>query len=450
MEYSLDEGWSDASDYLFCYNGSSNPTTIKNNASAFMCALIKDPAFAAAVLDDKKDDGGERKLGTHSMRKFAATFAKMCGCSKDEIDYRFRWKCRRMQDRYIEGSIPWPDAKVAAALCKHGPITYQVKEESKVSETWLLTHVVPNIYKQYSKTTSLILGRALLWRIMDPDQSAVLPKPMVTRVRHLYQAIDGNQLTPEENPIARVPISLHQIDGKLIVTTLEDEMDDDGTNPDGTPMTEEQHFNRRKRKYGGDAIERRMRNRRSDNEQLSTLTSQVLHLRNENKQLKLELEASSARTQDAIKVVNRNVRQLMRSSAVGGGVRRGAAVPLTITTRSQNNAILMDRPKSLHMLWNEYMFGIGGSKPAKEYTPQESHGVKNKDKFNMRKQFWLKCAEMVNAGWNAEEAINQFYQVYNHGHYRCQNLTQILKAIKKDARAKPPTFANSLCVLPSR
>ena len=228
MEYSLDEGWSDASDYLFCYNGSSNPTTIKNNAAAFMCALIKDPAFAAAVLDDNKDDG-VRKLGTHSMRKFAATFAKMCGCSKDKIDYQFRWKCRRMQDRYIEGSIPWPDAKVAAALCKHGPITYQVKEESKVSETWILTHVVPNIYKHYSKTTSLILGRALLWRIMDPDQSAVLPKPMVTRVRHLYQGIDGNQLTPEENPIARVPISLHQVDGKLIVTTLEDEMDDDGT-----------------------------------------------------------------------------------------------------------------------------------------------------------------------------------------------------------------------------
>ena len=238
--------------------------------------------------------------------------------------------------------------------------------------------------------------------------------------------------------------------GKLIVTTLEDEMDDDGTNPDGTPMTEEQQLNRRKRKYGGDATERRMRNRRSDNEQLSTLTSQVLHLRNENKQLKVELEASTAKLQHAVKVVNRNVQQLMRSSAVGGGVRRGAAVPLTITTRSQNNAILMDRPKSLHMLWNEYMFGIGGSKPAKEYTPQESHGVKNKDKYNMRKQFWLKCAEMVHAGWDANEAINQFYQVYNHGHYLCQNLTQILKAIKKDARAKPPTFANSLCVLPSR
>ena len=44
-----------------------------------MCALInKDPVFATAVLDDKEDNR-ERKLGAHSMHKFAATFAKICG-----------------------------------------------------------------------------------------------------------------------------------------------------------------------------------------------------------------------------------------------------------------------------------------------------------------------------------------------------------------------------------
>lgn len=64
----------------------------------------------------------------------------------------------------------------------------------------------------------------------------------------VYQAINSNQLTLVENPIARISISLYQIDGKLIVTALEDEMNDNGTNPDGTPMTEAQQLNRRKRK----------------------------------------------------------------------------------------------------------------------------------------------------------------------------------------------------------
>ena len=109
------------------------------------------------------------------------------------------------------------------------------------------------------------------------------------------------------------------------------------------------------------------------------------------------------------------------------------------------------------------MFGVGGSKPAKEYTPQESHAVKNKDKYNMRKQFWLKCAEnteMVHAGWDANVAINQFYLAYNHGHYWCQNLTAIcnidIESDKKDARARArPTRVShqrllTLCVsLPS-
>ena len=64
----------------------------------------------------------------------------------------------------------------------------------------------------------------------------------------VYQAINGNQLALVENPIARISISLYQIDGKLIVTALEDEMDDNSTNPDGTPMTEAQQLNRWKRK----------------------------------------------------------------------------------------------------------------------------------------------------------------------------------------------------------
>ena len=128
-----------------------------------------------------------------------------------------------MQDKYVEGNIAYPDAKVAAALCKGEAITYQVKIESNVTESWILAHVVPNIAKKYSRAMALVLGNALLWRIMDPIQSAVLPKPMVTWVQRLYRSITGNILTVEENPIASVPLSIHGVDGTLVVTPLLEE-----------------------------------------------------------------------------------------------------------------------------------------------------------------------------------------------------------------------------------
>lgn len=65
-------------------------------------------------------------LGTHSNRKFPATYARRQGCDKDDIDSRGRWRKRRVQDRYVSSNLPYPDAKVAAALCVGGPCAIYV------------------------------------------------------------------------------------------------------------------------------------------------------------------------------------------------------------------------------------------------------------------------------------------------------------------------------------
>ena len=52
-----------------------------------------------------------------------------------------------MHDRYVEGHIAVSDAKVAADLCKGEPITYEGKPESNVTDSWILSHIVPNIAK---------------------------------------------------------------------------------------------------------------------------------------------------------------------------------------------------------------------------------------------------------------------------------------------------------------
>ena len=101
--------------------------------------MLCNPTCIEVLTDDGK------KVGTHSIRKYAAMYARLCGCSKDEIDYQFRWKNVRMQDQYVEGQITVDDAKVATALCKGEAIMYEVKPESNISESWILSHVVPNI-----------------------------------------------------------------------------------------------------------------------------------------------------------------------------------------------------------------------------------------------------------------------------------------------------------------
>tara|TARA_B110001450_G_C17268272_1_gene338410 strand:- start:96 stop:527 length:432 start_codon:yes stop_codon:yes gene_type:complete len=119
---------------------------------------------------------------------------------------------------------------------------------------------------------------------MDPLQSALLPSQQVNRVRRLYLAIEDNILTDDENPIAKIPLSVHGYDGDLQVSTLVvEEEDDDDVNADGTPLTEEQLQAKRKRKYDSDISERRVRARRSDNKQLEALTSHIVQLRAENK-----------------------------------------------------------------------------------------------------------------------------------------------------------------------
>jgi hypothetical protein len=53
-------------------------------------------------------------LGSHSIRRFAATHARRCGVTKDEKDIRGRWKGKdRVSDVYDNVEFPYPDCKVA-------------------------------------------------------------------------------------------------------------------------------------------------------------------------------------------------------------------------------------------------------------------------------------------------------------------------------------------------
>ena len=144
----------------------------------------------AEAFDEVMETAEELK-GLHSIRKIAATRAKKNGCSKDEIDHRFRWKQKKQQDKYVSTDVPYADAKVCGALCKGGPIHCHLKEESGISSNWICDHVVPNIKQVYGPVVAKVLGHALMWRIFDAIKSLVCDIEMVVRVKGLYSRIEG-------------------------------------------------------------------------------------------------------------------------------------------------------------------------------------------------------------------------------------------------------------------
>jgi hypothetical protein len=122
------------------YHGRTNPISIKAKASSLLLSIFEDNEFNVV-------DNGNK--GTHSMRKFATNKARGNGCSKDDTDCRARWKSkRRQQDAYADTTIPYVDAKVAAALCKGGPCAYILIDGSGLSDDWILDHVVPHVRVQ--------------------------------------------------------------------------------------------------------------------------------------------------------------------------------------------------------------------------------------------------------------------------------------------------------------
>jgi len=76
----------------------------------------------------------------------------------------------------------------------------------------------------------------------------------------------------------------------------------------------------------------------------------------------------------------------------------------------------------IHALWHEYEFGIGGCKPARDFTPSEPGG-KTKFTYYRRRVVWDAVDTLVHAGWMANAACDHIYEIYGCN----QSVTNIIK-----------------------
>lgn len=93
----------------------------------------------------------------------------------------------------------------------------------------------------------------------------------------------------------------------------------------------------------------------------------------------------------------------------------------TSERRASPPANLMKCPRDLFVLWAEYEAGIGGNKPARQFSPAERGKVKFK--YCRRKIVWDVIDAMINAGCSAQVAIDRIYDEYGR-----LTVTEIKKA----------------------
>ena len=68
------------------------------------------------------------------------------------------------------------------------------------------------------------------------------------------------------------------------------------------------------------------------------------------------------------------------------------------------NVTLSASPRTLYDLWDEFNHGIGGQKPAKDFTPRERGMVKHK--YSRQKVVWDTVARLVNSGLTSHVSID--------------------------------------------
>lgn len=355
-----------------------------------------------------------KELGTHSIRKFAATWARRLGCLIDEIDARGRWKkgSRRIVDRYINIEQQYLDAKVAKALCVGGAIKYGLVKDSGITNAWLYEHVVPGI-KDYFVDDSIIdvLALPLLYACLHNDLMHTVPLTISTRVRERYEVI--RVLDVSTNPVKRIFIEVNRHQDELTIDEISDEDHEqtqrsmNGNNGDGN-----------NNQYNMVLVHiRRMQ------ETMATGFDQV------------NQSINNQRTEfgDKCRTINKNIGRILiqpprmmtpqqrQDREARNNFHEAAAAALQPVLIAQ----LSKAPKTLFVLWEEYQFGMTGNKPAKDFTSFERGACRSV--YCRRKVFWDCVSKHVHAGFFAVTAITKILDAYGHSNTVSTILVQMVK-----------------------
>ena len=319
--------------------------------------------------------------------------------------------------------IPYPDAKVAALLCVGGPVKYLLRDNSGITDNWILTNVIPHGCRMIDEQAAVILGKALLWFSFAQEGQAGMPDPLRARIQDAY-ALIHNELEDGTNPVNKIPVVVTGHDGEVYIDDIPDVVDDNsGGNGNGNGNT------------GGGFIDRPIR------DQMLAMHSQLNGLRRSDEEILQVLEQMNTQFTRHFRIMNTNIRRVapvLRGRVFDGG-NVGAGNGGNGGNHGGNNvgaggppaahfAALSATPRDLHTLWQEYQVGLGGRKPARLFTAWERGRVKHK--YTRRKVVWDTVDRLVRGGLTANVAIDRIYDTYG----RNATVTKIINNMLSDRR----------------
>ena len=339
-------------------------------------------------------------LGTHGVWKGASTYIAKKGISREYVELRGRWAMRTgVVDKYVDIDLPAPDAKAAFALTgRNGPCRYVVKEEAAttIDESFLLTCIVPNIARAFGNPIALLLARALFFAIFECP--ACVPSSIVERVT---MEMGRCNISMSVNPIRRVSFVVVQEDDQCILHDLSTEMN-------GAVSNASNMCNHAVAGSMDAVLTMLALMRRQDQEQHADMRC---HLNSRLDGLARDIATIKRQVQEAATIPAFRLGSLPGRQGNDGQVAK-----------------LIDRPKSLKVVWREYVTGVNGTKAAREYNNADR--AKNSTKYSRRKNLWDIVSQWVRAGKTPEQAISKIYQVY----HPVVSVSRILDGL---AKAKP-------------
>ena len=168
--------------------------------------------------------------------------------------------------------------------------------------TFVLTHVVPNLWKRVPDSTALVLGKALLWMLYSPALVPLVPehyRDMV--IMELDLALGDERPAVEDgvawSPIQKVPVVVSGDNGSVYIDEI---LLGELTGVGGE--AQQQFAGAADNSAGGGGT--------SIRNQLLSIQSSLHSLRRENDELRAQLSGFVVTTDRSFSVVNGNIRRV--------------------------------------------------------------------------------------------------------------------------------------------
>ena len=189
------------------------------------------PFFYAIGVDHLEE---KNKLGSHSIRKYASTWCRSNGVSKDNKDHRGHWKCKRASDTYDDMQLDWIDAKVALKLCPGGVACYDVIDLGCTNE-WITTNVTPQKSEVFGHGLCVLFGKALHWFTFSAHSDLMLAD-IRDRIVMAYEAVRTVEGTAQPSVKRLVTVHGHEAQVFMEVVTHHDDDIDVNNNANNGPL----------------------------------------------------------------------------------------------------------------------------------------------------------------------------------------------------------------------